>query len=179
MIIYIVRHGQTEENMQRILQGHMPGTLTEQGKEQVKKATEELASRGVEFKCIVSSDLKRAMDSAQIISERLNVPVIPMEVLRERNWGSYTGMSLSEAKDKYYHEGTWDFPITDNPAETEEEIVARASKALELLSQQYKDENIIVVTHGQFARTMIAANFDCSYHEVATFVNAEIRMLNI
>ena len=35
MKIYIVRHGQTEENLQRILQGHMPGTLTEQGKEQV------------------------------------------------------------------------------------------------------------------------------------------------
>ena len=35
MTLYIVRHGQTEENLKRILQGHMPGTLTEKGKEEV------------------------------------------------------------------------------------------------------------------------------------------------
>ena len=64
MIIYIVRHGQTEENLQRILQGHMPGTLTEQGKEQVQRAAEQLSKEGVKFTRIVSSDLKRAMDSA-------------------------------------------------------------------------------------------------------------------
>lgn len=61
MILYIVRHGQTEENMQAILQGHLPGNLTEQGKEQVRKAAERLAETGVEFRSIVSSDLKRAM----------------------------------------------------------------------------------------------------------------------
>ncbi|MDY5609761.1 MAG: histidine phosphatase family protein, partial [Sodaliphilus sp.] len=58
MTLYIVRHGQTEENMQAILQGHLPGNLTEQGKEQVRKTAERLAEAGVEFKCIVSSDLK-------------------------------------------------------------------------------------------------------------------------
>lgn len=38
---------------------------------------------------------------------------------------------------------------------------------------------IIVVTHGQFARNMIANHFECNYHEVTSFVNAEIRMLNL
>lgn len=85
MILYIVRHGQTEENMQAILQGHLPGNLTEQGKEQVRKTAERLAEAGVEFKCIVSSDLKRAMDSAHIIAERLHLPITPMKELRERD----------------------------------------------------------------------------------------------
>lgn len=89
MIIYIVRHGQTEENLQRILQGHMPGTLTEQGKDQVQRAAEQLSKEGVKFTRIVSSDLKRAMDSAQIIADKLNLPVIPMEILRERDWGKF------------------------------------------------------------------------------------------
>lgn len=88
MIIYIVRHGQTAENLQMILQGHLPGTLTDKGKEQVRNAAEHLAEKDVQFKCIVSSDLKRAMDSANIISERLKLPVIPMEILRERDWGN-------------------------------------------------------------------------------------------
>ena len=56
MIIYIVRHGQTAENLQMILQGHLPGTLTDKGKEQVRNAAEHLAEKDVQFKCIVSSE---------------------------------------------------------------------------------------------------------------------------
>ena len=177
MTIYIVRHGQTEENLQRILQGHMPGTLTVQGKEQVAKAAEILANNGVKFKCIVSSDLKRAMDSAHIIADRLHLPIVPMEILRERDWGKWTGMSIAEATDKFRKEGKWMFP--EGTTETEEGIFQRAGEALARLQELYADENIIVVTHGQFARNLIAAHFNCNYHEVAPFVNAEIRMLNI
>ena len=177
MIIYIVRHGQTEENLQRILQGHMPGTLTEQGKEQIQRAAEQLSKEGVKFTRIVSSDLKRAMDSAQIIADKLNLPIIPMEILRERDWGKFTGMSIADAMDKYRVDGKWVFP--EGTTETEEGIYERANKALVELQKQFADETIIVVTHGQFARNLIAAHFECNYHEVATFVNAEIRMLNI
>ena len=177
MTIYIVRHGQTEENLQRILQGHMPGTLTEKGKEQVLKAAELLFREGIKCTRLVSSDLKRAMDSAQIISDKLNLPIIPMEILRERDWGKFTGMSIAEATDKYRIDGKWVFP--EGTTETEEGIYERANKALVELQKQFADETIIVVTHGQFARNLIAAHFECNYHEVATFVNAEIRMLNI
>lgn len=177
MTIYIVRLGQTEENLQRILQGHMPGTLTEKGKEQVLKAAELLFREGIKCTRLVSSDLKRAMDSAQIISDKLNLPIIPMEILRERDWGKFTGMSIAEATDKYRVDGKWVFP--EGTTETEEGIYERANKALVELQKQFADETIIVVTHGQFARNLIAAHFECNYHEVATFVNAEIRMLNI
>lgn len=177
MTIYIVRHGQTEENLSRILQGHMPGTLTEYGKEQVAKAAEILVNNGVDFKCIVSSDLKRAMDSAQIIADKLNLPIIPMEILRERDWGKWTGMSIAEATDKFRKDGKWMFP--EGTTETEEGIFQRAGEALARLQELYVDENIIVVTHGQFARNMVGAHFECDYHEITPFVNAEIRMLNL
>lgn len=123
MTLYIVRHGQTEENLQAILQGHLPGNLTEQGKEQVRKAAERLAEAGVEFKCIVSSDLKRAMDSAHIIAERLHLPITPMKELRERDWGIYTGMAVAEAAEKYKIDGIWRFP--DSSAETDKGILQR------------------------------------------------------
>ena len=67
MTIYIVRHGQTEENLQRILQGHMPGTLTEKGKEQVLKAAELLSKEGIKITRLVSNELKHTMDTDQII----------------------------------------------------------------------------------------------------------------
>jgi len=177
MTLYIVRHGQTKENVIRMLQGHMPGNLTELGKEQVSTPADDLADRDVRFKCIVSSDLKRAMDSAKIIAGKLNLPVIPMPMLRERDWGSYTGTPLNEAREKYYKNGKWDFPLTEHPVETEEEILQRANMAIAKLSELYPDENIIVVTHGQFARNMFAANSNCSYKEIESFANAEVRIL--
>lgn len=176
MEIYIVRHGQTEENIRKILQGHMPGNLTEEGKAQVRATAETLAKEGVAFKCIVSSDLKRAMDSADIIAERLHLPVVPMKILRERDWGEYTGMSLSEAKEKYRKDGKWVFQ--GESAETEEGIYRRAARAMEELRQLYRDNTIILVTHGQFARNLIATRTGCSYHDVPPFRNAEIRKLS-
>lgn len=186
MKIYIVRHGQTEENIQKILQGHMPGKLTEKGKEQVRNTSEYLASLmntdgesakdSVKFSRIVSSDLKRAMDSAQIIADRLGLPVIPMEILRERDWGIYTGLPLDEARVKYRIDGKWVFP--GESAETEEGIYERAGKALDELKRLYGDETIILVTHGQFARNLIGVHLGCSYHDVTSFTNAEVRVLS-
>lgn len=177
MTIYIVRHGETEENRQRILQGHLPGTLTENGMEQIRMAAERLADKGVAFTRIVSSDLRRAMESAGIIAERLNIPVIPMEMLRERDWGRFTGISIQEAMDKYLIDGKWAFP--EGSVETADEIYKRAGMALAELERRFADETVIVVTHGQLARNLIAAHFKCDYHEVTPFVNAEVRILKI
>ncbi len=177
MVLYIVRHGQTEENIRRMLQGHMPGNLTDTGKEQVRAAAERLAKEDVPFKCIVTSDLKRAIDSANIIAERLCLPVVPMSILRERDWGKYTGMPLSEAAERFKKDGRWIFP--DGDVESETEIYERAGRALKLLKEQYKEDAIIVVTHGQFARNFIAARFNCPMQEVASFINAEVRKLTM
>lgn len=177
MTLYIVRHGQTEENLERILQGHLPGRLTQEGRQQVKRTAERLAQEGTNFKCILTSDLKRAMDSAYILAERLHLPVIPMEILRERDWGNYTGMSLAEAKDKYKVDGKWVFP--DGSAESEQEIYQRARLALLRLWEQYANDTVIVVTHGQFTRNLIAAQLNCPCQEVVQFVNAEVRVLHI
>ena len=177
MTIYIGRHGETEENLQAILQGHMPGTLTEKGKAQVRATALQLAQADVRFTRIVTSDLKRAMDSAQFIADELHIPVIPMENLRERDWGKFTGMTIEEASEKYRINGKWVFP--EGLADTEEGIYERAKRALSELQKLYADETFIVVTHGQFARNLIAAHSKCNYHDVPAFKNAEIRILNI
>lgn len=91
--------------------------------------------------------------------------------------GRFFTLSIAEAADKYLVDGKWHFP--EGTTETEEGIYERACKALVELQMNFVDETIIVVTHGQFARNIIAAHFECSYHEVASFVNAEIRKLNI
>lgn len=62
--LYLVRHGQTEENIARIFQGHLPGTLTAEGIAQAKALHETLLD--VPLDAIVSSDLRRCVDTARI-----------------------------------------------------------------------------------------------------------------
>ena len=68
MMLYIVRHGETIENKQMILQGHLPGNLTENGKNQIINTAKHLQETNMQYDCIISSDLKRAIESAEIIS---------------------------------------------------------------------------------------------------------------
>jgi len=177
MTLYIVRHGQTEENQQQILQGHLPGVLTDEGRAQMVRTAERLQQMDVEFNRLVCSDLRRTVDSAEIIGERLKMRAEPMMMLRERDWGSFTGMSVSVAKEKFYKEGRWEFPMTEHPVESEQQMMERARNVLDELKRLYDDENIIVVTHGMFSRCMIAARFGCEFREVTPLVNAEVRTL--
>ena len=183
--LYIVRHGQTEENQQRILQGHLPGVLTEEGRRQVEQAAARLAEEegrtaggeGKRFRCVVCSDLQRAVDSARIIAGRLQLQVCPMELLRERDWGRFTGMAIAEAVERYRVDGRWMFPA--GSVESDEALSGRATCVLETLGRTYAGDSLVVVTHGLFARHLVAAALGCSYREVTPFQNAEIRKLDI
>lgn len=88
--LYLVRHGQTVENLEHILQGHMPGHLTNAGKEQMRQLGKELA--GIHFDHLLCSDLQRAIDSA--ICMNLSLPVTTTPLLRERDWGIFTGCKI-------------------------------------------------------------------------------------
>ena len=62
--VYLARHGQTEENISRIFQGHLPGRLTEEGKRQAVELGEKL--KDIELDAIVSSDLQRVADTVRL-----------------------------------------------------------------------------------------------------------------
>lgn len=174
MRIYIVRHGETQENHQQRLQGHLPGHLTELGKEQVRQAAEKLALTGEKFSCIVSSDLQRALDSASIIANRLQLPMSNTPELRERNLGECNGMSIASAREKYFYADAWHFPES---AETEAQIFERACKILAYFKEKYFQQNIIVVTHGLFAKNMMAAFYHKPVSEIPLMNNAEFHLL--
>ncbi|KAA5621469.1 histidine phosphatase family protein, partial [Pseudomonas aeruginosa] len=80
--LYLLRHGETEENVKHVLQGHMPGTLTQKGMEQAIEAVEQL--RSTAFDVCLSSDLKRCVDTTSIVLEHLeqDIPVVYTKLLR-------------------------------------------------------------------------------------------------
>ena len=102
--LYLARHGQTEENIARIFQGHMPGTLTVEGIAQAEALRDTL--RNISLDAVVSSDLKRCVDTARIAVEGRNLPWEKTVLLREIDWGSWTGVGRRAWTDKQGGTGT-------------------------------------------------------------------------
>lgn len=95
MKIYFTRHGLTEYNKERRIQGLLDSPLTLEGKEKAKEVGARLKDEGIEI--IYSSDQKRAMDSAKIINEALKLDIIPDRRLREVSMLSHEGMTWAES----------------------------------------------------------------------------------
>lgn len=95
MKIYFTRHGLTEYNKERRIQGLLDSPLTLEGKEKAKELGARLKDEGIEI--IYSSDQKRAMDSAKIINEALKQDIIPDRRLREVSMLSHEGMTWAES----------------------------------------------------------------------------------
>lgn len=164
--LFIARHGQTEENVRRILQGQMPGHLTPEGIAQAEELREKL--KGVRFDRIITSDLKRAIDTARIVSEPHGGCVEEEPLLRERDFGIHTGgpyIKISRA--------------LDPSAETIEQVANRAALFLEKMQQQHDGERILVVSHGLFLRVLQGVYHGVDAHEIEKMDNAEVRVLTL
>lgn len=95
MRIYFTRHGLTQYNKERRIQGLLDSPLTLEGRQKAKELGLRLKSFGIE--AIYSSDQKRAMDSAKIINEALKLDIIPDRRLREVSMLSHEGMTWAES----------------------------------------------------------------------------------
>src|SRR5690606_24937790 len=90
---WLIRHGETEWNAGRRLQGWLDIPLSDIGRQQAHRLAAHLrALQGPQFKAVLSSDLSRAAETARIATEHLGLPVLADERLRERNYGVYQGM---------------------------------------------------------------------------------------
>lgn len=165
--IYLTRHGETIDNINSILQGILPGQLTEKGIEQAKLLRDELASTHLD--AILCSDLKRAMDTATIVAEPHALTPIPYPILRERDWGSATGTSTKSWKGK------------ELPADVEsvEHLFERATQFLNTMLMQYEGQQILVVAHGLFNRVIQAVLHHATIRDITPMGNAEVRILRI
>ena len=165
--LFLLRHGETEENVKHILQGHMPGTLTQKGMKQAIKAVEQL--RSTAFDICLTSDLKRCVDTSNIVIEELgqDIPIIYTKLLRERDWGKITGTIVEN--------GAWvDMP---DDVESMQSFRVRAKVFLDFVKTTYPNKNVLVVSHGLFLR-ILQAVFHCVDHkEIVPMTNAEVRII--
>ena len=169
--LFLIRHGETEENRLRILQGHLPGTLTPEGIRQARERAEDLANAEVPFDLLLCSDLLRARRTADIIGERLRLAVRPTPLLRERDWGSITGRRIEEVIS------------TANEApgvESVEAMFSRARILLDVIRNDYPGaQRVLLVSHGLFLRVLQAAVHGKEIKAITPMKNLEVRILEI
>ncbi|KAK6461965.1 putative phosphoglycerate mutase [Scheffersomyces coipomensis] len=143
--IFIVRHGQTDHNLKKILQGHLDIDINQTGEEQAEKVGELFSEFDIDE--MVSSDLIRCRNTISKIIKYQSVrdPTAPLKVtpnLRERNMGIVQGMHISEALSKYGH----DFK---NLGETKDELITRVENEWNnIISRNENHKNVIICTHG-------------------------------
>jgi len=145
---FIVRHGETEWNKVRRIQGVSDIPLNDTGLQQAHAVAEILSAHS--FHAIVSSPLSRARDTARVIAERLGMPEPEIfQGLIERNYGDAEG-SNGQDLDHLYPPGT-EIP----GREPREAVTARALAVLRELALRHPDSDVIAVAHGGVIRSVV------------------------
>lgn len=148
--LLLIRHGETQWNIEQRYQGHGDSALSEQGKVQVEALAAQMQSR--RFSHLYASDLGRTQQTAAAISRRSGHPVIPEPRLRERNYGIFEGLTAEEIETQYpeiYREFKTRRPDFIIPGgESIDQFVERITACFEELRQRHAQTNIAVVTHG-------------------------------
>ncbi len=145
-MIYIVRHGQTEQNLKKKLQGRSDFPLTELGREQASAVGDAFRDAGIVFDKVYSSPLGRAVETAELIAG--DAPIEVEEALIEMDYGPYEGTDLHNLPPEV-EEFFKDF--TNHPApdgmEQLSSVVARAGEFLVRLKAEAVHRDILLSTH--------------------------------
>jgi probable phosphoglycerate mutase len=155
-LIYLVRHGQTEWNRQRRVMGRLAIPLSEVGIQQIRQLAASLKSWPIE--AVVSSPLLRATESAQIIATALGLPFEQHEGLTEIAVGKWEGRYWDELDSDPIMKKFDRTPSKTRPPEGENlrEVQKRAIRAIEEILSRGTLSRILVVSHADTIRAMIA-----------------------
>ena len=163
--LFLVRHGETIDNARQVMQGQTQGCLNERGRQQARQVARRLASESVD--AVVSSDLRRAIQTAELIATHHSLPVTTTPLLRERDWGSFTGRFIPDLKGM-----AWPDDI-----ESEQALLQRAARFLQYITATYPGKRVVAVGHGIINKAILAVYAGCAMRDVQRMMNAEVRVL--
>ena len=152
--LILVRHGETDWNVEGRYQGQADPPLNRRGEEQAHRVAQALQNKGVDV--IYSSPLKRAWQTAQIIAEYTHAPVYAEPRLMEINQGEWEGLHVSEIAARYpdlfrqWEEDPWRVRIPGG--ETLQEVQQRVYEAVDDIVAKHPGQTVVLVRH----RTPIA-----------------------
>lgn len=165
--LYLVRHGETVDNANQIMQGQTQGELNENGILQAQQLSEAWKDKPLD--AVIASDLKRSIDTARMIAAPHQLEVLTTPLLRERDWGDFTGRYIPELKGEVW---------PDN-VETLENLLSRAGEFITYVKATFPGKKVLAVGHGIINKAIQAVYYRRSMSEVQRMSNAEVRVLEL
>ena len=160
-----MRHGETVDNARQLMQGQTQGELNENGVLQAKALSEQWRNRVID--AVISSDLKRAVDTAAVIAAPHGLEVMTTSLLRERDWGDFTGRYIPDLKNEPWPENV----------ESLENLLSRAGEFITYVRQTFPGKKVLAVGHGIVNKAIQAVLYNKSMSEILKMSNAEVREL--
>src|SRR3989304_439633 len=153
MKIYLIRHGETDDNKRGIYSGRRGDpSLNQEGIGQAKETLKILPD---DVDLIFCSSLKRVKQTTEIINEKLKLPITVNTDLDERDFGKLTGLSPKEAKERYNVTDTkYNYDFRPFGGEAVEDVKKRLNNFLQHIKENYPDKNILVITSAGIIRLM-------------------------
>lgn len=164
LTIYLIRHGETEENARGVFQGQTPGTLSELGRAQAATLCEPLSQ--LHFDAAYCSDLQRCKDTAAIALQRTSCTPIYTTLLRERDMGNLVGKPIAGA-------------VINDSVESVEACAARARRLLQRLKEKHDGETLLLFSHGYFCRIIQSVLTGIDHQDIPLMTNCGLKQLII
>ncbi len=157
MLLYLVRHGETEYNRHDLFRGQLDIPLNDTGRRQARAAGESL--REVELAAFYSGPLQRAADTAALIAEPHGAIPQVLPSLDDIDYGAWSGKTVSEVRESYPE--CYEFWV-HRPAEVQfpegeslRHARARVEEGLEWLWERHPDESVVLVGHKMVNRLVL------------------------
>jgi 2,3-bisphosphoglycerate-dependent phosphoglycerate mutase len=175
--LVLLRHGQSQWNLENRFTGWVDVPLTEEGRKEAKRAGELLKKTGLVFTKAYTSDLVRAQDTLTIVLDVLGQTDIPIErdkALNERHYGDLQGLNKAETAEKYGKEQvhlwrrSYDVPPPGKEGESLKDTAARTLPYFKsrILADLAAGETVLVSAHGNSLRSIVMELDQLSKDEV-------------
>ena len=154
LMIAVARHGQTDSNIRGLWVGSGDDPLNDTGRKQAVELAQSLSDFKFDF--ILSSDKRRAMETAMTVSKTLNIPVLGHHLtLRDREYGELEGLTTEQIREKYGVEmKSLSREIDDlGSTETVSSVMRRVRDFVNTATDAFNGKRLIVITHGAFIRS--------------------------
>ncbi len=167
----LIRHAETLWNQESRIQGHQDSPLTDRGKKDAQHWGQKLSQ--ISWDRIVGSDLGRAVETAAIINQHLQIPFETDDRLREQDWGGWAGESVakiaSEALPKLAEAKRTGWQFCPPGGEDRFSVWERSHRALMDAAERWPGETILIVTHEGVIKSLIyqLSNYSFSAGEPA------------
>ncbi len=182
MKIYFARHGETDWNIARRIQGTTDIPLNQTGLEQAKRLARNLSENKANLYKVYSSKQARAYETAKIVGDYFDVPVEKIDGLEEMNLGVWEGHTWKEVEEQYPEElQNWlnnrRYGRTPN-GESYQDVLERLFHALDSILEESIHENeeekdILILTHGAVLLTLLALEENVAFEVMTSVIEIE------